>query len=51
MENPVRIKDSKVIADILNLGYVEIIIDVIKTLPFNSCVMNKELRASSLREP
>jgi len=26
------------------LGYVEIRIDEIKTLPFNSCVMNKELK-------
>jgi hypothetical protein len=28
------------------LGYVKIRIDEIKTLPFNSCVMRRELRTS-----
>ena len=26
------------------LGYVEVRIDEIKSLPFNSCVMNKEIK-------
>jgi hypothetical protein len=44
MKNIAGIIDSKAITDILNLGYVEIRIDEIKTVPFNSCVMNKEVR-------